>query len=382
MEAISRGPAMRRIHALLAALCLAAALPVAAAADSAEIDLDKDRFVAGGSVRQVKPVDGDLFSFGGEVDLHANVSGDAVLGGGDVRVRDRVTQDLYAGGGNVRVEAPVGRNARLAGGNVEIASTASIGGNLSIGGGSIEVRGPVGGYLQVAGGDVLIDAAIAGDVRVAAGELQLGPNARIGGKLVHHGAKVRQDPAAQVAGGIERAPAARTGQQERASLHRRGIGGWIWSLGLIGLAGLIAAVFPAGSRAIGAGLREDPAIGLLLGFIALVCVPIAAVVLAVTIIGIPLALAVLLLYFLMLIVGYAAVGVVIGDAALAQLRSQDAQRIGWRVGAAMTAMLALALLTRVPYLGGLVAFVALLAGVGAIVLALKSRANRRAAAAA
>jgi hypothetical protein len=84
-------------------------------------------------------------------------------------------------------------------------------------------------------------------------------------------------------------------------------------------------------------------------------------------------LAVLLLYFLMLIVGYAAVGVIVGDAALQKLRSQDASRLGWRVGAAMAAMLALALLTRIPYLGGLVTFAALLAGVGAVALALRAK---------
>jgi len=132
----------------------------------------------------------------------------------------------------------------------------------------------------------------------------------------------------------------------------------------------------------GEQLRGDPGIGLLLGFIALVCVPIAAVILAVTIIGIPLALAVLLLYFLMLIVGYAAVGVMLGDAALGKLRSRDAARVGWRVGAAMSAMLALALLTRIPFVGGLVTFAALLAGLGAIVLVVRARHASRAASAA
>ena len=358
-----------RTPTMLATLLLAAALP-AAAADSAEVDVDKDRFVAGASVRQSKPVEGDLFSFGGDVSVNATVSGDAILGGGDVRVRDKVDQDLYAVGGNVRIESAVGRNARLAGGNVEIGPAAAIGRNITIGGGSVEIRGPVGGYLQVAGGEVLIDAPIAGDVRVASGELELGPNARIGGRLVHTG-KIRRDPAAQVAGGIarkEQGDRVRDGVRDHAGI------GWVWSLGLIALAGFIAGVFPT-SRNMGEGLRNDPGIGLLLGFIALVCVPIAAVIRMSTIIGIPIALAVLLLYFLMLIVGYAAVGVVIGDAALARLRSQDAQRARWRVGAAMAAMLLLALLTRIPYLGGLVAFVALLGGVGAIVLALKARAK-------
>ena len=363
-----------RLPHLLTALLLAAGLP-AAAADSAEAQVDNDRFVAGGSVRQTRPVEGDLFGVGGNVDLAANVRGDAVLAGGDVRVRESVAQDLYAGGGNVRVEAAVGRNARLAGGNVEVAAPASIAGNLSVAGGTVEIRAPVGGNVQVAGGDVLIDAAVTGDVRVSSGSLELGPNARIGGKLVHRGPeKIRRDPAAQVGGGIERGPSVRVGGGEKRR-HAMGIGGWLWSLGLIALAGFIAGVFPTGSRSMGERLRNDPGIGLLLGFIALVCIPIAAVILMVTIIGIPLALAVLLLYFLMLIVGYAAVGVMLGDTALARLRSQDAARAGWRVGAAMAAMLALALLSRIPFVGGLVTFVVLLAGLGAIVLAIRARAS-------
>ena len=372
---------MRALPVLFTGLVLAAGLP-ARAADSAEAQVASDRFVAGGSVRHSKPVEGDLFGVGGNFDLGAAVQGDAVLGGGDVRVRDRVAQDLYAGGGNVRIEAAVGHNARLAGGNVEIAASGSIGGNLTIGGGSVEIRGPVGGYVQIAGGDVLIDAPVGGDVRVAAGQLELGPNARIAGKLIHRGPeRVKQDPVARVAGGIERGSPIHIGSEGKRR-HAHGVGGWLWSLGLIALAGFIAGVFPAGSRRMGEQLRGDPGIGLLLGFIALVCVPIAAVILAVTIIGIPLALAVLLLYFLMLIVGYAAVGVMLGDAALGKLRSRDAARVGWRVGAAMSAMLALALLTRIPFVGGLVTFAALLAGLGAIVLVVRARHASRAASAA
>ena len=360
-----------RPTALLCAILLAACLP-GQAADSVEARVDNDRFTAGGSVRQSRPVEGDLFAFGGEVDVLAAVSGDTVLAGGDVRVREAVKQDLYAAGGNVRVEAAVGRSARLAGGNVELAPTGSIGRNLAIAAGTAEIRGPVGGSIEIVGGDVLIDSPVAGDVRVAGGQLQLGPNARIAGKLVHRGADVTRDPAAQVAGGLERGKAARW-HAEGGRRGGSGIGGWLWSLGLIALAGVIAGVFPVGSRRMGEQLRGDPGIGLLLGFIALVCIPIAAVVLAVTIIGIPLALAVLLLYFLMLIVGYAAVGVIVGDAALQKLRSQDAARLGWRVGAAMTAMLALALVTRIPFVGGLVTFAALLAGLGAVALVLRAK---------
>jgi len=364
-----------RLPILLTAVLLAASLP-AVSADSVEAGVASDRFVVGGSVRQSKPVEGDMFGLGGNVDLNASVRGDAVLVGGDVRVREPVAHDLYAAGGNVRVDAAIGHNARLAGGDVEISQMATISGNLSVAGGRVEMRGTVAGNVEVAGGDVLIDGPVAGDVRSSAGNLQLGPNARIAGRLVNRGnGRISRDPAAQVGGGVENRPATHIGSArvQKDDDDDESVFGWLWSLGLIALGGLIAALFPVGSRTLSQGLRNDPGIGLLMGFITLVCVPIAAVILAVTIIGIPLAIAVLLLYFIMLIVGYAAVGVVIGDAALARLRSQDAARAGWRVGAAMGVMLALALLTRVPVLGGLVVFVALMAGLGALVLAIRAR---------
>lgn len=374
---------MRALPALLAAILLATAQPSPAAADGAEVDIDNDRFVVGGSVRQSSPVDGDLFGMGGNVDLAAAVSGDAILAGGDVRVRDNVAQDLYAAGGNVRIEAAVGRNARMAGGNVEITSKGSIGGNLTIGAGTVEVRGPVGGYLQVGAGDVLVDSIVGGDVRVGSGELRLGPNARIGGRVVHRGpGEVQQDAGAQVAGGLELSEPIRVGSTHRHERRSGSDWSWPWTLALVALAGIIAGAFPAGSKRIGDGLRGDPGMVFLLGFILLVCIPIAALILMVTIIGIPLAIGLLALYFLMLVVGYAALAVVIGDTALAWLRSQDAARVGWRVGAAMLAMLALAILAQVPVLGGLVVFAAVLAGVGAVALVLKQRSGAAASPAA
>lgn len=355
-------------------LALAVAFPALAADEvTANATVGGDRFVAGGSVRQSTPVDGDMFGVGGNVDVVASIKGDAVLGGGDVRVREPIKQDLYAGGGNVRIEAPVGGNARLAGGNVEVAAEGTVKGNLSVAGGTIEVRGPVEGHIQAAGGDVLVDSVVGGNVRVAAGQLTLGPNARIGGRVIMRGAEnIRQDPAAQVAGGVTR-ERARTREIRRDSWTGMG---WAWTLGLVALAAFIAGVFPTGSRQMGDTLRGDPAMALLLGFITLVCVPVAALMLMITIIGIPLGVVVLMLYGVMLIVGYAALAVVVGDAALARLRSADSAQVRWRVGAAAAAMLALALLGKIPYLGGLVIFAAVLAGIGAAVLMFRTHAAR------
>ena len=113
-----------------------------------------------------------------------------------------------------------------------------------------------------------------------------------------------------------------------------------------------------------------PGLALLSGFIELVCIPVAALIFFITLIGAPLGLLALLLYFVLLLLGYVATSVALGDWALQRWKTEAAARTAWRIGAAVLAVLVLALLGSVPWLGGLVAFVALLAGIGAIVLQL------------
>lgn len=336
-----------------------------------------DRIAAGGSLRQSEPVAGDLVAAGGEIRMAAPVAGNALLAGGDLRVSDTIGQNLYAGGGEISVQAVIGRNARLAGGSVEIAQTGQIGGNLSVAGGEVRIRGPVKGELRAAGGNVVIDSVVEGDAHVRAGELRLGPDARIGGKLYYRAKEFRQDPAAVVTGGIERKHQVGGDSDRRRDrthdVRMFGGAGWLWTAGLLALAALLAGVFPAATQRIGTDLRKQPGIALLAGFVALVCVPFAAVLLMVTIIGVPLAIIMLMLYFVLLFVGYAATGVTLGLVALERFRAADASKLGWQIGAAVAATLLLALVGRVPFLGWMVAFAALVVGFGAVLMALRPR---------
>ena len=66
--------------------------------------------------------------------------------------------------------------------------------------------------------------------------------------------------------------------------------------------------------------------------------------------------------------GAAGRGAAGGDWGLRRLRAEAAERLGWRIGAAGAALVALALLSAVPWLGSWIAFAALLAGPGALLL--------------
>lgn len=291
--------------------------------------------------------------------------------GGDVHVTEAVDGRLRAMGGNVTVDAPVNGDVQMAGGTVLVAPAAVISGDASIAGGNVTIAGAIKGTLRVAGGHVRIDGPVSGDAAIAAGTLELGPRASIAGKLRFRGEELRRDAAATVAGGIDQA----TGRSARNHHHagsatERFLHGWLWSIGLILLAGLLAAALPGASQRMAVELRERPWITPLVGLLALTTIPVAAVLIMITIIGIPVGLLALVAYAALLLLGYVWVAVVVGGMLLDLMKPQAMARTAWHAGAAALAMLALALLARVPVVGGLVQLMALAVGVGMIVAVL------------
>ena len=142
---------------------------------------------------------------------------------------------------------------------------------------------------------------------------------------------------------------------------------------LVVLAAMLAAIFPGASQRMAQELRERPWQTPLVGFLAITAIPIAAVLLMVTIIGIPIALLAMVLYAALLLVGYVWVAVVVGGLLLDRLNTETAARVASRVGAAVLAMIVLAIAVRAPFVGGLVKAVALLVGVGIITSAMVRR---------
>jgi len=337
-----------------------------------------DLFIGGGSITVREAVQGDLFAAGGSVDVDTPVAGDAVVAGGKLRLGADIGRNVYAAGGNINVLGKVGGNARMAGGQIEIAPQAQVAGNVTVTGGQVQLRGAIQGHVQTAGGQLLIDGPIGGDVIASSGQITLGPAARIAGKLRYRsGQPLVQDPAAQVTGGVEvLAPRIGRGDDKArpdAALHEERTHRWtgpvrLWTVGLMLLAALLVALLPGVSAGVARTWRARAGRSLLVGFALLVCVPVAVLLLAITIVGIPIALALLAAYLALLPLAYVASAIAIGDWALQRWQSQHLAQAGWRIGAACLALLALALLGWVPMLGWAIALLALLAGLGAVVL--------------
>jgi cytoskeletal protein CcmA (bactofilin family) len=127
------------------------------------------RIAWGKTVTITTPVHEDLYIAGGTVSINAPVYGDVIIAGGTISINDTIMNDLLLAGGNVTINSFVADDIRCAGGELHIQK--NIGGDLVVTGGRVEIAQGVivNGGLITGGGNITVNGTINGDVRVGAG---------------------------------------------------------------------------------------------------------------------------------------------------------------------------------------------------------------------
>ncbi len=356
----------RRVGLLVLAAALLPSWALAQAAGESVVKtgrVDEDLYVAGGNVEVRMDARDDVVAAGGNVLVAGEVRGAVLAAGGQVEVRGKVGNDVRAAGGNVRVGAQIGDEATLAGGNVELLADASVGGRAWIAGGTVDVAGRVGKQLRVAGRNVVVSGEIAGDAELAGENITIGPNARIHGNLTYASPReARIDGGARIEGKITRQVIEHRGRGWRVA--------WkvLWHAGLFVAALVLLLVFPRFSVAAVRDVEGEPGRCLGLGLLVLLGTPVALAVLYATLVGIPLALAGTAVYVLVLLAGYLAGALLLGDVGLRGLAKVAEPSTGQRVASIAVAVVVLWMVQLVPIVRTLVVFGVLLFGLGGVAL--------------
>jgi cytoskeletal protein CcmA (bactofilin family) len=301
-----------------------------------------DVTVAGGEIRIAGPVTGDVLAAGGDVDLEGDVADDIRVVGGDISIAGKVAGDLVAAGGDITVHEGV-----------------SVGERAFLAGGEVTVLGNIGGHLRAAGGEVELNGTVSGPASIYAETLRIGPNARIIGFLQYTGPNEPQiADGARIEGGIQ-----------VQKTERPGVGGLVLAalgfiLGLVLIAIVYALLFPRFSQVAADEIRREPWPSLGWGFLVLIVVPVLAVVLMVTVVGIPLGLLLLWVYPIVLLAGYLT-GVVFIARWLAGKAGKALDKRGALVLWVLAAMVLWSIVQAVPVLGNLAGFFLWVLGIGA-----------------
>jgi cytoskeletal protein CcmA (bactofilin family) len=363
--------------AYLLALCLFAALlsPAHAAPETGDV------YAAGGDVRTGGPIRGDFGAAGGKVSLDEPVAGDAWLAGGSVDVRAPVRDRLRVAGGEVNVDSVVGGQLVAAGGQVALGSDAVIGGNARLYGGRINVEGRVDGDLHASARRLTINGEVRGDVDARADTIELGPDARIAGTLRYSSrSELRKADGASIAGAVVRNRGRSLGGDDVVIAK----GEWNfprpWRLGsiaavlsLLACAAVFLLLVPRYGVQAAQRLAEGPLGALTLGVVAVIAVPVIAVLLCITILGIPLGLLLFAVYPVLLLAGFIIAVLAIARALAAALRRPAATGFAATFGWFTLALVLVLLAGLVPGVGKVAIALMVLGGTGAALVELQRR---------
>ncbi len=331
---------------------------------------DQNIYAVGQHVDVTAPVEGDLVAAGETVTIRGAVSSDALLAGSHVEVAAPIAGDLRVVGAEVSVQQAVGGELTVAGQEVTVMAGAPITKDVYIVGGTVTFSGATAGALVIRGGDVYIDGAVAGDVSVKnTRSLKVGPHAVIQGALNYSGQnEATIDPDAKIAGGSHFTRTA----EHRDSKEQRG---WfaamftVWALIKIAgwwiLAYILLSVWRKPVMRMQADLRGNFWWRVLYGFCFLILLPIAAIIIMFTVVGIVPALIALLVYGALLLL--AGVLLALTSASLLNefvFKKKYSSLPGWLV---LVGVLATCLVMFIPIVGWLVGFIVFLAGFGTLV---------------
>ena len=256
-----------------------------------------DLVTAGSTIRVMNEVTGDVAAAGNDVTIDAPVDGYVMSAGRRVTLVGKIGNDLWAAGETVNIESPIANNAMVAGRTVHVRSNAVIGHDAHLAGNDVTAEGRVERNLTIgAGGTARINANVGGVVTARATRVSVMPDSVIHGDLYVKAAQPPDiSPRARVMGQIHYE---RTIDTETWFMwpHR-----WIISGVALMILGLAAVWFSPGWAAhVAATMRTRVGASILSGIAAIIIIPIAVAMLAVTVIGFPLAVVLTAIYILVL----------------------------------------------------------------------------------
>jgi cytoskeletal protein CcmA (bactofilin family) len=369
---IRRGSALALV---LAGFCGVLAAPAPAAAtefrkgQTVTVGTDEkirgDIYASGERVRIEGTVDGDVIAAGKEIDIEGHVTGDVIVACQSLRIRGQVDGNIRAAGNNVMVTGSVAKNITWFGDSVTVDASGKVTGSVTMFGGTLTLDGHVDRDVLFFGDEVNVNNVVGGGIREKGHSLNISAAAQVGGPIRFEGDKPAEvSSQAKLASPVEFV-------QSKPKHNYRTAGYYIWqviwaaSFILFGL--VLFALMPRFS-ADSVGTAEQYGASAGLGVLVMFGVPIAALIACVTVVGLFLGIATLLLWYASLYYAQVIVGALVGQWLLGKT-----QELWPLIGRMTIGVLLVRLCTTIPEVGGWVKLFVIIWGLGALSLALFRR---------
>ena len=320
--------------------------------------VNTDLFVAGQAVRIDGDVNGDLFCWGQTVTINGHVSGDVIGWAQEVKINGRVDGNVRDWSQVLSIMGSVGKNVLSFNQRLEVDPKGSVGGSVTTFGEEIELDGPVAKDVESSSETTEMNSTIGGNVSVRSDNVEVGSGADLKGQLVYRGDKApRIDSAAKVVGPVRAEYEERTPEYKKPKTYFHRLLGWAAALAFGLMLMLISP--PFFGDVVRTTDRVWSACGI--GMLVLPGAVLAGIIACITVVGLAVGIATFLIYAIALYSAKVFVGAWIGEKILG-----EGLTTGAMFGRTALGLLIVSLLRLIPWVGGLVGFVVLVWGLGAI----------------
>ncbi|HAX71646.1 MAG TPA: hypothetical protein DCY14_18675 [Anaerolineae bacterium] len=298
--------------------------------------------------------------------------------------------DVILFGQNYTLESGDTLNGSLAviGGNVMIEEGATVNGDVAVIGGNISINGDIDGDIALIGGNMSVTSSIDGDIVIVGGQANLASTALVDGNIATIGGNVQKEPGAQVTGEITNnapptidvpevpdIPSPNTPNVPDPDVNVSFSNPFWEFMGAIGQAIIIAGIGmlltlflqPQLERT-GDAISRQPFAAGGFGLLTVIVVPVAAVLMAITILLIPVSLLVVFLVMpAVWVFGMVALGQEVGDRFTRAINQSWAPVLSTGFGTFLL-MLIVGFVELIPCVGWLPSFLVTLVGIGGVVM--------------
>jgi len=330
--------------------------------------IDDDLIVFSQTVTIEGTVNGDVYAVARDVTVNGEVSGSIFSGGATVAVRNGRT--IWAMGGDVKVTGAVDNNVILFGGKLLIGENARIGKDVRVYGGKFTMEGEIGGDLKGGVGNFVMTGK-SGDIDIRSDEVKIESGAEIAGDLVVRGGKEPVIEEEATISGEVTLKKVEKGDEKAFIALAPFIAFFVSFMRIVMLIAkiivgiIIIALSKRFVRQIMDTLITKPWKSLGWGFLGIIVIPVAIVILFVVLIGYPLAIFGTFNYLILFYLTPIFVGLVVGEKII-QLFKKEGEislYLSFIVGIVVLFVLGL-----IPILGFIIKLFVLLFGVGMLLV--------------
>jgi hypothetical protein len=304
-----------------------------------------------------------LIAFARQVTIHGTVNGNIITGAQSVDIQGTVGGSIVAAGNTIQINSKVAHNVLGFGQSVTVGKDGNVGGDFGGFGNDIHVNGTVAhnfygfGLADIAG-NIGRNAVFRG------GNITVLPSARISGDLTSYVQKpemVHVDAGAIVSG---KQHVELTNREVKKSSPISTIFWEVLHVAAAFVTGIILLlIFPIIRRITFAEIQTILISGGV-GFLGLVAMPIAAFILCITLVGIPVAL----ISFFSWVVGIYLAKIIVANFIGRTLIARNGDRFSTTALGLIVGLVLIFVAINLPYIGGLIHFILVLIGFGGLIM--------------